>query len=280
MKNTANRLRTILFALAAVFVVIAGAARAADRDRLEAFLQVTGFDVALDSIRLSAEAAPDMIGVDPGAFGSEWARLSGEVFDTALMHDMALDILAATLDDELLAHAAGFYATDLGQRLVAVENASHMHPDDDAKLREGRALVADMVEAGDDRIETIKRMNAAVDSAGTGARALQEVQYRFLLAASAAGIVELRMSPDDLRAVMAAREGEVRMAIQRSALSGAAYTYQTISDADLVAYAEALEHPDMQRVYELMNAVQFEIMANRFEVLAGRMAGLTMGEDI
>jgi hypothetical protein len=196
------------------------------------------------------------------------------------MHGMALDILEETLGDDLLAHAAGFYATDLGQRLVAVENASHLHPDDDAKTREGEALVAEMVASGDPRVETIKRMNSAIDAAGTGARAIQEVQIRFLLAASAAGIVELQMAPEDLRAFMAAREGEVRMAIQRSALSGAAYTYQTISDADLVAYAEALEHPDMQRVYELMNAVQFEIMANRFEVLAGRMADLSMGEDI
>jgi len=36
----------------------------------------------------------------------------------------------------------------------------------------------------------------------------------------------------------------------------------------------------MQGVYVLMNAVQYEIMANRFEVLAVRMADLQPGQDL
>jgi len=44
-------------------------ARAADPVRLKAFLEVTGFDVALDSIRLSADSAPAMLGMSPDDFG-------------------------------------------------------------------------------------------------------------------------------------------------------------------------------------------------------------------
>lgn len=72
----------------------------------------------------------------------------------------------------------------------------------------------------------------------------------------------------------------MRRALQRSALAGAAWTYRAFSDDDLRRYAEALEQPDMQLVYELLNAVQFEIMANRFEVLAARMADLHPEQDI
>ena len=54
----------------------------------------------------------------------------------------------------------------------------------------------------------------------------------------------------------------------------------TITEAELLDYAKALEHPEMQRVYELMNAVQYEIMANRFEILAGRMAGMAPGQEL
>jgi len=36
----------------------------------------------------------------------------------------------------------------------------------------------------------------------------------------------------------------------------------------------------MARVYELMNAVQYEIMANRFEVLAARMAELQPAQEL
>ncbi len=38
--------------------VMAQAGQAADRERLKAFLGITGFDVALDSIALSAETRP------------------------------------------------------------------------------------------------------------------------------------------------------------------------------------------------------------------------------
>ena len=57
---------------------------AADRDKVAAFLQVTGFDVALDSIAQSAGSAPQMLGIDANAFGTSWTRLAAEVFDTKL----------------------------------------------------------------------------------------------------------------------------------------------------------------------------------------------------
>ena len=270
----------LLFAALLMVVSIAPPTRAADRDRLEAFLQVTGFDVALESIKLSAGAAPEMMGIDPGIFGSEWTRVSRDVFDVPLMHDMALDILEETLSDELLVHAADFYASDLGQRLVEVENASHMHDDDEAKRTEGRALVAAWTEDDNPRLGIIQRMNAAVDSTSSGTRAFQEIQFRFLIAASAAGVLELRVDPDELRALLARDEDRLRAALEASGLEAAAYTYKSISDEDLVAYAEALEHPQMQEVYVLMNAVQYEIMANRFEVLAARMAEMQPGQEL
>lgn len=263
-----------------LLAVLAAPARAAERDRIEAFLEVTGFDVALDSIALSAADAPQMLGIDPGVFGSEWTRLTGQVFDTGVMRELALDILEQTLSDDLLGHAAGFYATDLGQRLVVAENAAHMMEDDAVKTAEGTRIVAGLVEAGSPRLETLKRMIRAIDVADTSLKALQEIQIRFLLAASAAGVVELRMDADELRALMAANEGELRRAIQQSALASAAYTYRDFPDPDLTAYVDALERPEMQQVYTLLNAVQYEIMANRFEVLAARMAGLSPGQDI
>lgn len=273
-------LRTVLLAALMFTTLHVQAARAADRDRLAAFLSVTGFDVALDSLRLSASAAPRMLGVEPGDFGAQWTRLADQVFDTAIMREMALDILSQTLEDDLLTHAAGFYASDLGQRLVEVENAAHLVEDDDLKQTEGQALIAAMVEAGSPRLETLQRMGRAIDTEGASLHAIAEIQVRFLMAAAAAGVVELRLDEAELRALLKEREGEMRLSLQQSALAGAAYTYQTFSDEDLLAYTQALEHPDMQRVYELMNAVQWEIMANRFEALAHEMAGLQQGQDI
>ncbi|WP_434086048.1 DUF2059 domain-containing protein [Leisingera thetidis] len=268
----------------AVLCLLSGAfgqpALAADRDRVEAFLEVTGFDVALDSIALSASSAPDMLGIDAGAFGSQWARLSEDVFDTAEMRGLALDILENTLDDAALDHAADFYASDLGKRLVRAENASHRVEDDEVKQQAGNRIVSDLVRAGSNRVAMYRRMGSAIDAAGTGVRALQQIQFRFLMAAAAAGVIELELDADGLRALMKEQEGGLRLSLQASSLAASAYTYQEFTDAEVQAYVEALEEAPMQRVYELLNAVQYEITANRFEELAHRMAELTPGQDI
>jgi hypothetical protein len=282
MKHIVKIARGLLagFVVLLAFGLANGGARAADRDRIEAFLNITGFDVALESIRLSAGSAPQIIGMDPTVFGSDWTRVTDEVFETKLMHGIALDILEQTLSTELLNHGARFYASELGQRLVQAENTGHMMEDDAAKKDAGSAIVAQLVETGSPRLELLKRMNAAIDVSGSSVRALQEIQLRFLLAANAAGIIELRMDTDALQDMLKAQEGQMHRAVRQSALIGAAYTYRDFSDADVEAYAQALEQQEMKDLYSLMNAVQYEVMANRFEVLAGRMAGLHPGQDI
>ncbi|KEJ97600.1 hypothetical protein SAMN05444149_101717 [Pseudosulfitobacter pseudonitzschiae] len=266
--------------LALTLALTAAAAQAADRARLETFLEVTGFDVALDSIRLSASSAPAMLGLEAEDFGTQWTVMADDVFNTAKMHDMALDILGATLEDDLLDHATEFYDTDLGRRLVVAENNSHMEDDSETKSEAGQAIVAGLERIGSPRLDALKRMNAASDSAGTAVRAIQEVQVRFLMAAAAAGVIELKMEEPDLREAMRADEDELRQSIAESALNGAAYTYQAFSDAEVLEYAKALEDPDMRKVYDLMNAVQYEIMANRYEALAARMRNLQPSQEL
>ncbi len=280
MRNRVERSVVPLLALLVALVLVPVSSAAANRDRIEAFLNTTGFDVALESIALASGSAPEMLGIDPDGFGSDWTRLTEEVFDTELMHETAVSILEETLSDEALAHAVEFYASDLGQRLVEVENAAHLNEDEEAKQQEGQEIVAGLVQDGSLRVEQLKRMNNAIDASGTSLRALQEIQLRFLLAASASGVIDLQLDADELRLMLQQNEAGMRQALQLSALAGAAYTYQDFSDAEVEAYAEALEQPLMQEVYELLNAIQYEIMAMRFEVLAARMADLHPAQDI
>lgn len=274
------RLPLILLAFVASVLVFPAQTLATERGKIEAFLEVTGFDVALDSIALSASDAPSMLGLSATDFGSEWTRLSESVFDKDEMRKLALDILVETLDEEALGHAAGFYASDLGQRLVAAENAAHMVEEDEVKQIAGQRIIAELVKTGSERIALLNRMGQAIDAAGNGVKSVQQIQFRFLMAASAAGIIELQLDAEGLQALQRAQEGEIRLAMQAANLAASAYVYQGFSDAEIATYVEALETPLMQRVYELLNAVQFEITANRFEELAFRMQELGQGEDI
>lgn len=256
------------------------AAEAPSRDKLEEFLEVTGFDVALESIRLSADAAPQMLGLEADDFGSEWKRLVKEIFETGLMHDMALDMLEQTLSAELLTHAADFYASDLGARLVVAENSSHMIEEDGLKTESGSQIIEGLTRIGSPRVGILERLNIASGGEETSLRSIQDIQIRFLMAAAGAGVIELQMEEPDLREAMRAQQDELRAVLRQNALEGAAYTYQAFSDSEMTTYAEALEHPDMKRVYELMNAVQFEIMANRFEAVAERLRLMQPSQDL
>ncbi len=268
----------VLSALTCLFALVS-LAQAADRANVEAFLKVTGFDVAIDSIALSATSAPDLLGMNQGDFGAQWTTVAEDVFDTDLMQNRALDILEATLEDDLLAHAAAFYASDLGQRLVEVENSSHM-ADDEEKELVGNAMLADLEAKDDPRIDLFRRMSVAIDPNDIGPQAMTEIQVRFILAASYAGVIDLRTDEDGLRALLNENAEEMAEAIETSSLANAAYTYRDFTLEELVEYTEALEHPDMMTVYELMNAVHFEVMSNRFEALALRMGDIQPVQDL
>lgn len=279
-RGRAGHLAGFFVAMAATVAILAApAGQAADRGKLQAFLEITGFDVALDSIALSAADAPEMLGLRADQFGYRWKTVTDEVFETAGMRNMALDILEATLSDELLNHAAEFYATPLGLRLVEAENRVHME-DDEAKRAVGERIVAELSQSDMARLDMLKRMNHAIDSSDTAVRAVQEIQIRFLVAASQAGVVQMQVDEQGLRALLKENEAELKQRLEVSALASSAYAYRDFDQAELLEYTEALENAQMREVYELMNAIQWEIMADRFEVLATRMARLTPGEEL
>jgi hypothetical protein len=264
-------------------VAAPGPGQAADRADVERFLKITGFDVALESIALGAENAPEMLGQDPGDFGIMWKRMVQDVMRPKEIVATATQMLEQTLDQAMLDHALEFYGSDLGQRVVTVENDSHMVEDEDAKDEAGQSIVAALLRMGaegSDRLDYLRRMNNAVDSDGLSLRAIQEIQIRFLLTAAAHGVIALQMDEEDMRAFFQQQEPQMRATIMANAMAGAAYTYQSLSDDELRDYTEALEHPDMQEVYRLMNAIHFEITAQRYEVLAARMADLRPSEEL
>lgn len=271
-------LRPLVACLMALTLMVSQAI-AADREKLKAFLTITGFDVALESIKLSAEDAPRMLGLEAEDFGASWTLMSRDVFDVADMQADAIEILGETLSDEALAHGAEFYASDLGQRLVEAENASHMRDRGD-KRDEGGKLLANLQQDNPERVAILERMLDAIGSEDQSLRAANELELRFLMAAQQAGVIRLRVDEQGLRAAQAEQAEEIKKSMRLSGLASSAATYRDFSDEELVAYAEALEDPLMKEVYELMNAVQYEIMADRFEAVALRLAELNPGQEL
>ena len=254
-------------------------AQAADRATLRQFLEVTGFDVAITSMQQGAMAGPGIAGTAPGDFGNQYTQLAERVFDPDLMLERAIEIMAAGMPDSLVDYGIDFYGSDLGQRLVVAENESHLTPDE-KRYAEGEALLGTMVADNPGRVEDYRLMMEAIGGVESSVRAMVEIQVRYLISAIGAGMVDIDYSEAELRALIEEQVPEMRRDMEIYSMLGTAYAYRDFSDDDVRAYREALETPEMRQIYELLNAIQFEVMAERYEVLAGELAGLAPQQDL
>lgn len=270
-------MQAIRMAAATIVLVIAGAwngvATAAERADYENFLKVTGFDVSITSMQQGAMSGPGVTGDAPDAFGLQYTALAKKVFDPQLMLDRAIEMMGAVMPDDLLSKGQAFYASALGQRIVQAENASHMAPDDQ-RYAEGQKVLDDLSANDMARVDDYGAMMDAIGGIDSSVRAVEEIQVRYLLAAMAAGTEDFNYSEQDLRALVKEQEPQIRKNIAVYSMLTAAYAYRDFTDAEVHAYREALEQPAMRQVYEILNAVQFEVMAERYEALAAELAKL------
>ncbi|MDA5095723.1 hypothetical protein O2N63_16650 [Aliiroseovarius sp. KMU-50] len=272
---------TLFIAVVSSGIVHSSAANAqgADQEKIREFLTVTGFDVAIESIQQGALAGPALTGSAPDQFGRQWTRLAKQVFAPENMIKDAINMIEAVMPEELLDHGISFYGSALGQEVVAIENESHM-ADDAIRQVEGEKLVRDLIDTQSPRLDVFRAMTNAVSSVDVAIRSIVEIQVRYLMAASAAGAADLEFDEEDLRAMLLEQQGEMRRNIEASGLISNAYTYRMLSDQALIDYLSALQDPEMQKVYEVLNAIQYEIMADRYEALAAQLAGLQPETDL
>ncbi len=265
--------RIFAFILVCALTVSGAMAQGADPQKIREFLKVTGFDVAIAAIQQGAMAGPALTGEAPDQFGREWTRLAKEVFAPEAMVDDAVEMIGAVMPEALLDHGIEFYGSPLGQRIVAVENASHLE-NDEVKQTEGTQLVRDLLAQNSPRLDVFRAMSLAIGSVDVAVRSIVEIQVRYLMAAVAAGASDVEMSEEDLRGMLMSQADEMRKSIEENGLISNAYAYRDLTDEELIDYLSALQDPQMKQVYEILNAVQYEIMADRYEKLAGRLAGL------
>ena len=271
-------MRKILVAISLLFLMVMPA-KAADRTKIAQFMAVTGFDVALESMRLSARDAPNMLGLDEDDFGLSWSRLADRIFEPEALKNDALEILDNALTDDVLAHATQFYGSKLGQRLVTAENESHGLDFEDREA-EGARLAQALSARGSPQPQYFLDMAESIGYVGATIKAYREVQVRFLMAASLAGLIDQRFDEVDLRAMLAQQDDEVRRAMAENLIVANAFTYRDFTDSEIEIYRDALAMPQMMEVYELMNAIHFTIMADRFERMALEMVNLTPTQEL
>ena len=245
----------------------------ADRDKIRAFMKVTGFDVSLESMRVSASDAPAMLGLDSADFGRSWKLTADELFSPDSLKEDALGILQQALSDNVLLHASEFYASELGARLVTAENLSHFE-DSEIKKQQGEILLLGLLDRASPQPQYFRDMAKDIGAIDSGIRSFREVQVRFIMAAMGSGLIEQRLDEPDLRNMLAKEDASIKEQMLKNIVIANAYTYRDFTDREIAKYRGALSTDEMKEVYELMNAIHFAIMADRYERLAVKMVKL------
>ena len=246
---------------------------AADRNAIETFMKVTGFDVSLESMRISASDAPAMLGLDAADFGVSWKRIADELFEPESLKNDAVGILQQALSENVLVHASEFYASELGIRLVKAENLSHFEDSDQKKI-DGELILAELVDRSSPQPQYFREMADSIGALESGIRSFREVQVRFIMAAMAAGLIDRQIDEADLRSMLAQQDAEIKTNMLQSLIIANSYTYRNFTDLEIAQYRDALATDEMKEVYELMNAIHFALMADRYEQMALKMVKL------
>ena len=246
---------------------------AADRNAIETFMKVTGFDVSLESMRVSASDAPAMLGLDAADFGVSWKRIADELFEPESLKNDAVGILQQALSENVLVHASEFYASELGIRLVKAENLSHFEDSDQKKI-DGELVLAELVDRSSPQPQYFREMADSIGALESGIRSFREVQVRFIMAAMGAGLIDRQIDEADLRSMLAQQDAEIKTNMLQSLIIANSYTYRNFTDLEIAQYRDALATDEMKEVYELMNAIHFALMADRYEQMALKMVKL------
>ena len=246
---------------------------AADRNAIETFMKVTGFDVSLESMRVSASDAPAMLGLDAADFGVSWKRIADELFEPESLKNDAVGILQQALNENVLVHASEFYASELGVRLVKAENLSHFEDSDQKKI-DGELILAELVDRSSPQPQYFREMADSIGALESGIRSFREVQVRFIMAAMGAGLIDRQIDEADLRSMLAQQDAEIKTNMLQSLIIANSYTYRNFTDLEIAQYRDALATDEMKEVYELMNAIHFALMADRYEQMALKMVKL------
>ena len=246
---------------------------AADRNAIETFMKVTGFDVSLESMRVSASDAPAMLGLDAADFGVSWKRIADELFEPESLKNDAVGILQQALSENVLVHASEFYASELGIRLVKAENLSHFEDSDQKKI-DGELILAELLDRSSPQPQYFREMADSIGALESGIRSFREVQVRFIMAAMGAGLIDRQIDEAGLRSMLAQQDAEIKTNMLQSLIIANSYTYRNFTDLEIAQYRDALATDEMKEVYELMNAIHFALMADRYEQMALKMVKL------
>lgn len=218
----------------------------------------------------------------PNGAGAGWEAELQRIYAPGPMRarfDAAME-RALGQDHEALATITGFFASDLGQRVVAGEIEARRAFLDTAAEEAARVAADDAATAKDPKVALIRRMIEACDLLEMNVAGSLTGNLAFVQGMADSGAYGAPVPPDQLLSDTWGQEEQTRSDLQTWLYSYLGLAYSNLSEADLTRYVEFWESPAGQK----LNAALFQAFDEVFRPLSrdlGRAAGRQMqGRDI
>lgn len=260
------------------------AAQAAETAETEALLAALRFDELLEVMRDEGLAQGGTLQADmfPSGGGAGWPVALDRIYEVDRLRAGFAAAFEAELasEPELVADILAFYASDLGQRVVALEIEARRAFLDEA-AEEAARVAADRRRAGrDPRFALIERFIAAGDLLEMNVAGALTGNLAFMTGMNDSGAYGQGMPRDQLMMDVWGQEEQVRTDIRSWLEAYLGLAYQPLDDAELEGYIAFMESPQGQRLNAAL-FVGFDRMFRQLSYDLGRAAGVAMlGRDI
>ncbi len=217
----------------------------------------------------------------PAGGGSGWTAEVAAIYDVARLQPAFTDALRADLADDpaALEEIIAFFASDLGQRVVALEIEARKAFLDTAAEEAARVAAEDAAAARDPKVALVGRMIEAGDLLEMNVAGALSGSLAFMTGMAEAGAYG-NMPQDQLMSDVWGQEEQVRADTQAWLNAYLGLAYHPLTDAELDSYIAFWESPAGQK----LNAALFTAFDSVFRQVSlelGRAAGRAMqGRDI
>lgn len=218
----------------------------------------------------------------PGQGGSRWREQVGKIYDTTRMRDVFDTVLAQELKGDTATVQAGldFFGSDLGRRILSLENEARRALMDDAAEDAAKLRFTEMDEASEPRIATIRHLAELSDLVEANVVGALNSNLAFLQGMGDAGAFGSAMDEEQMLSDVWSQEDSVRAETEDWLYPYLTLAYSSLSDEDLNRYIAFSETAAGRR----LNAATFTAFDRIFVTVSrdlGRAAAAQMqGQDI
>jgi hypothetical protein len=261
-------LRAAAFGVAALLALPAGAAP--DMDHLADVLKLDEVIAVMreEGLRYGESLDEDMLAGTGGEYFRDRVRA---IYDAEAMSGVVRSALADQMAPEDIAATAAFFETDLGQRILTLENAARKAMSDPAVEEIARANHDDLRDSDDPRLAQVARFVEVNELVDRNVASALNSNYHFFR-----GFVDGggdRLSDDEILAQVWAQETELREDTENWLFGFLLMAYRPLTEDELDAYIAFSETESGQ----VLNGAFFEGFDEMYRTISHALGLATSG---